>query len=117
MTMPVEPDVTPLFLDDALNESHYCPYAIWSRVAHSVANANGPGSASNSCHVERSNGFRICSSCILRDVHHGHALFHRKGNGVFRHCEKFLEGPIFSKEPYRGGTDEGTGFDGNTGAL
>ena len=84
---------------------------------HRIANTDGLCSASDRRRIERANRFWICTGRILGDVHHRHTFAHGKRYRLFGKFEELVERPIFSKKPYRGGSDEGAGFDGNTNTL
>ncbi len=86
-------------------------------MSHRVANANSFRAAANRGRVKRANSFRVCARGVFSDVHHRHAFTDGKRHGFFSQFQQLIERPVFRKKSYRGGTDEGAGFDRNTSAL
>ena len=54
---------------------------------------------------------------IFGDVHDRHAFADCKRHRVFRQFQQFVERPVFCKNTYGRGADEGASFDRNTNPL
>src|SRR5260370_650538 len=85
MAVPIQSDISTLFLNNALYEPHDRTRAIRSRMTNGVANANGLRATANGRRVEGANDVRVCSRRILGHVHNRNALADSKRHCFLRH--------------------------------
>src|SRR5260370_827100 len=112
MSVPVQAHLLALLVDYSAHKLNYFARTIGRGVADRVADADGPGTAANRGGVERANRFRISARRIFGHEYDRQAFTYGKGHRLFRHLQKFVDGPFFRIEPDQRRTDEGAGFDG-----
>src|SRR6267378_3955093 len=101
MSVPVEAHLLALFVNYSAHNLNSLAGSTGRALADLVADADGPGAAADRRSVERANRFRISARRVFGHEHDRQAFTYGKGHRLFRHLQKFVDGPFFRIEPDR----------------